>query len=191
MKICNVYGLYSSARPLEIRYVGQTTGSIERRLTLHFYKLRKEGAKTACAKWIKKHLSLGNTIHTKLISIGDWNTEEIKQIQIFKNFGAQLLNHTEGGGGILGYHHSTKECKKVSKRFLGKKQTEEFVEKRASAHRALNRHLTRKGSLAVIKSNEDRAGWHHKKEIAIRISCNTAFHWAIRQNRKFSYYELP
>ena len=98
---CKVYGL-SSSRHKEIRYIGQTTQPLNKRLSQHlnYAKCRK----TAVHKWMFRELNDGFKIVIFLLHDGAvFNVTEIDVIAQYKSNGARLLNLTEGGEGTVGW----------------------------------------------------------------------------------------
>lgn len=120
---CVVYGLKSS-RDGEVRYVGQTTRSTSRRLTQHMYYARSR--ETAVHHWIMREIEHGFKIELAvLVSEAVFNTTEQEVIAECRRMGARLLNHTEGGGGVLGHSQSEETRRKKSiaaKEFWGKQE---------------------------------------------------------------------
>ena len=106
MKLKNnykIYGLSSSENPDIIRYIGLTGLSLEKRLYFHLKSSKKP--KTHKEFWITKVLKSGYSIISTLIE-GDLlenivKQKEIEYIKIFKSLGANLVNGTMGGDGVL------------------------------------------------------------------------------------------
>lgn len=109
MSQCVVYGLLST-RTNEIRYIGQTTRSPNRRLSQHLTYAKKR--RTAVQLWIFREVADGFQIRMSiLVADAIFNDSEINEITKWRESGARLLNHTEGGGGVLG-HVQTEETKR-------------------------------------------------------------------------------
>ncbi len=105
-KIIKIYGI--TDHNSNIRYVGKTSRNLELRLKEHI-KDDKRGHKYY---WLKK---LNNDVEIFLIdevSEKESNYWEIFYIQLFKNWGFDLVNKTEGGDGGKGFKHSD-ETKKI------------------------------------------------------------------------------
>jgi len=99
-----IYGLYSSKNPNNIRYVGKTSESLNKRLSRHIQSCEKE--KTRKSNWIKKELKNGNKI--LIIEIfevpknDNWEKWEIYFISEYKKIGHKLTNSTIGGEDLQG-----------------------------------------------------------------------------------------
>ena len=100
---CIVYGLYSSRDPGELRYIGQTTQSPDRRYSQHKnYAKRK---KTAVHNWFLREIENGFEIELRVLVEGAvFNVTETEMIARYRNAGARLLNLTDGGEGTVGWH---------------------------------------------------------------------------------------
>ena len=120
MKNWKIYGLKLKNEDT-IRYVGQTSSDmIETRLCEHISHSRRGKYKNAY--WIKKH---SNEIEILLIedgilSLDDANKKEIEYIRLFKSFGANLNNLTNGGDGTQGIIFTDEHRKKLSEARKGK-----------------------------------------------------------------------
>lgn len=117
MKKGVIYGLIC---PLtnEVRYIGLTTQSLNKRLYKHLYEIDSHTSKKN--SWLKKlrNLDLLSEIKIQLIeecNIDILNDREVYWISEFKNKGYELTNMTIGGDvGSLGHKHSEEALKKIS-----------------------------------------------------------------------------
>lgn len=101
MTKCIVYGLYSS-RDDELRYIGQTTQSIARRLIQHRSYARRQ--QTAVHKWFIREVHEGFDISIKELACNAvMHVTEQALIAEHKASGARLLNLTDGGEGTIGW----------------------------------------------------------------------------------------
>lgn len=108
-----VYGLLSSRSPDEIRYIGQTTRSIARRLSQHLTYAKKR--RTAVQLWIDREMKDGYEIILRvLVANAVFDKTEMHLIAEYRKSGSRLLNHTEGGGGVLGHSPNDETRKKKS-----------------------------------------------------------------------------
>lgn len=109
-----VYGLCGDDG--ELRYVGQTSRSSKQRLTQHL-SYAKMNKMTAVHKWIVSRLGAGDTIHIVILaSDAVWNETEKQVIAFHRASGSKLLNHTDGGEGTLGFHHSGRKRPDLAER---------------------------------------------------------------------------
>lgn len=97
-----VYGLASSEDGV-VRYVGQTTGQLDRRLIHHHYDAKKLGT-IHKSNWIRRVIERGFEI--QIVPIEEnapWGSAEIKWIAWYRQNGFDLVNTTDGGEGVVGY----------------------------------------------------------------------------------------
>jgi hypothetical protein len=95
---------------LEIKYVGKTATSIQKRYSQHKHNWkRKVGRLNRLNSWIK-NLDKSNML--PIIEVIDevdndsWIEAEMGYIRLFKAIGCNLKNHTMGGEGTCGYKMS-------------------------------------------------------------------------------------
>lgn len=108
-----------------IRYIGQTSVGM-RRVRKHFYRSEKRNLHVY--NWIRalRALDLEPKVSVLLeCDISVLNKEEEFYISYLKSLGCNLTNHTGGGGGIRGFHHSTLTKAKLSKALSGKEMSPE------------------------------------------------------------------
>lgn len=101
-RTCTVYALYASNDP-SIRYVGQTTMGVHRRVGHHVARaLRKTAKPTHREAWIRKVVRDGHTVEYKVLQeCAAWNVDEIRWIKWYTDQGADLVNATAGGEGMI------------------------------------------------------------------------------------------
>lgn len=98
-KLVTIYGL-SSSQTGDIRYIGQTTQSLQKRLDSHIHS-PKSHRRRHCSMWIKSVLKKGHKVLIKVLyENAVWNETEQDLIRVFREMGARLANHTDGGGGV-------------------------------------------------------------------------------------------
>lgn len=112
MSICNseprkvtVYALMSSADDKKVRYIGQTTQTLYKRLLAHV-SLSKRSRSRHLNCWISQQLKDGNTI--EIVSVVDnaiWDVDECRIIAEYRASGVELVNATSGGQGTYGDKH--------------------------------------------------------------------------------------
>lgn len=116
-----VYGLSTSADE-RVRYIGQTVRSLQIRLNAHL-RWARNGKKSALFAWIRKHELLGETIIITPIMVGAILHEtEIETIALHKRLGANLVNSTRGGEGIVGLIRTFEHSQKISDAQRGQKR---------------------------------------------------------------------
>ena len=128
MKNIKIYILIDP-RNNKIKYVGQTSLSLMERLRIHKERsVNAKNRKVCC--WIKSLMNKKLEPIIKLIEDNViWNESEIKWITHFKSIGIDLLNHTDGGEGTLGYKWSEEALKNISKIRKGRKLSNEHKNK--------------------------------------------------------------
>jgi len=116
-----VYGLFTSADE-QVRYVGQTVSPLQTRLR-HHLGLARRGKISALFSWIRKHERIGETIEIKpLVRDAVQHETEIQVIAFFKDAGANLVNSTIGGEGIVGLPRTPEHQKKIADAQRGQKR---------------------------------------------------------------------
>lgn len=140
-----VYSL-SSTRNGEVRYIGQTTQPLNRRLVQHrnYAKLRRV---TAVHKWMVREIEAGFEISIEpLIENAVLHETEMAVIAQYRSTGARLLNLTDGGEGTIGWHGNKgnkrpdlAEKNRQSKGKPGHPSTPETNAKISAAHKGRKR----------------------------------------------------
>jgi group I intron endonuclease len=121
--------LSSSQTPDEVRYVGQTIGSLRVRFNSHIYRMNKDKRDFHISRWMRQVYANGfHVVKLQLEEVDDTiiNEREIKWIQYFKDSGFSLTNMTEGGSG--GVRPSEEVRKKISDSKLGKPRPAHVIE---------------------------------------------------------------
>jgi group I intron endonuclease len=116
--------IYTLSHPItkKVVYVGKTINTLETRLYGHIGDSKRHNRKIC--KWISKLTSEGLI---PLIEELDSSSEEdlarleIFYIELFKAWGFDLKNHTDGGEGLIGFNHSEKSKLLMSKERKGEK----------------------------------------------------------------------
>lgn len=100
-----IYGLRLSGST-EYRYIGLTTATLKKRLSGHKSQAFTKKSRLAVHCWMRKHgpdLILGEVMeYCPIDDLPYLNYAEKYWIQSLKEFGHRLLNHTDGGEGVLG-----------------------------------------------------------------------------------------
>lgn len=142
----NLYILTDPRAPLEIRYVGITSTSLEKRLYQHI-KEAKGKTKSHRCNWIRKLISEGIQPKIELLDVlPTWEAAceaEIKSIATLLEFGYNLVNGTLGGEGSFGMKLSSETKQKISEAgkgntyCLGRRLSEETKRKIGEANRGM------------------------------------------------------
>jgi len=117
-----VYYLYSTEFGSDLcnmRYIGQTKQSIEKRLKCHIQWSFTKRYNSYVYNWIRSVYAKGFEVKIGLL-VDDciWNITEIEQIKKYKDLGYKLTNLTDGGEGCLNLSNEVRERK--SKSMMGK-----------------------------------------------------------------------
>lgn len=156
MDIINIYTL---SHPItnEIRYVGQTKHNLKTRLMGHL----KSKDKTHRTYWIKSLVNKGLTPKIELIesvSKEKGNECEIYWIMMFKSWGFNLCNLTEGGETSTTKHITRNKswCENISKGKLNSEFKYSEESKLKMSESAKSRGINAKGSkLSKLKLSDD------------------------------------
>jgi len=151
--------IYTLSNPItdEIRYVGQTKHDLEQRLKGHL----KSKDKTHRTYWIKSLIKNNLKPKIELIETVDkknGNECEIFWIMMFKSWGFDLCNLTEGGGRSTTKHITRNKewCENISKGKLKSKFKYSEESKLKMSVSAKNRGTNSKGSkLSKLMLSED------------------------------------
>jgi len=112
----------------EIRYVGKTVGSLEKRLSEH---LKYNGADHR-SFWIQSLLKQGLEPLIEQVDVCydcEWQEKEAMWIRQCKAYGYDLTNGTEGGDGCTGWKHTEESRENLSNALKGRVFTEEWKQK--------------------------------------------------------------
>ena len=138
---------------LEIRYVGKTIGSLNKRLCNHIANAKGNKHNKHLSNWILNILNDKKRPIIELIEECDnsvWEEREKYWISQYSN----LINLTKGGDGCIGFTHSPETINKLKLVNLGRKHTEEFKE--AMSKRLKGVPLSKEHIAKIVKSNTGR-----------------------------------
>ena len=124
----------------QVRYVGQTVDP-EKRYNLHLFHSRQGRARTHKEKWINSLLEQGIKPAIEIVwegKLDQLDKKEIEFIALFKSFGANLTNTTQGGKSTRGRKCSEETKQKFRELFKGKRLRPPITdaEKRATSIRS-------------------------------------------------------
>jgi GIY-YIG catalytic domain/NUMOD3 motif len=125
-----IYGLYDPQSG-ELRYVGQTVQSLNKRLTQHVCKARSDSDHRAC--WIRS-VGYPEIRAIQELPIADLNAAEQYWIAFTQETGCRLVNATAGGEGGVGFPADVRA--KIGASHRGMKHTEEARRKMSASKRA-------------------------------------------------------
>jgi hypothetical protein len=117
-----IYGLIDP-RTDQLRYVGKTSASLEKRLSAHVARCNLL-TKRHSSRWLKGLADSG--LHPEIFEIeivqagGDWIEAEQFWIAYFRSIGADLTNICVGGEGVGGYKFSPERKQELSEKFKGR-----------------------------------------------------------------------
>lgn len=143
-----IYGLVDP-RDNEIKYIGKTLSKLNIRLNAHIND-KKQSKKQSWIKHLKDLSLLPTIILLDTCNEKDCYYWEQWWIQVFKSWGFELKNLTDGGPGSTGLKKSQEERKKMSEirkgkrtgsdnHFYGKKHTEETKKKISEKSKGIKR----------------------------------------------------
>ena len=113
---CIIYSLMSSEDG-RVRYIGQTTQSVQRRLAQHLADATSTRSDTRCHRWIRKSIRNGYDVTIDVVEENaEINTAEIKWIKHYRTLHDDLTNILNGGDlGAVGVKRSKVTCERMSK----------------------------------------------------------------------------
>jgi hypothetical protein len=113
------YEVYALADPRTgaIRYVGWSYDAAQR-FKDHLKCARNGRGRTRSANWIRSLLRIDLEPLQVIVEtgIGEWAEAERRWIRYYRRIGADLTNHTDGGGGVPGMKHSPETIEKLRRR---------------------------------------------------------------------------
>ena len=146
---------------LEIRYVGKTVRSLNRRLGNHIANAKGNKHNKHLSNWIMSILKEGKRPIIELIEECDnsvWEEREKYWISQYNN----LINLTEGGDGCIGFIHNSETINKLRLINLGRKHTEEF--KKAMSKRLKGISHSKEHSAKIAKANTGKKASEETKK---------------------------
>jgi hypothetical protein len=166
-RTCSIYFLYSSRNIFEIKYIGQTTTSLQKRLSSHIKVSKKSKTKKDC--WIQQELNDGFTVSIGLLEENAiWDSSEIEIIKKFKSYDLELVNTLSGGSGSRDYPQELKDkISAISKNLWSdenyrKKQSElklgvSWSKARRESHNAKTpEEKTESGKKSILKMTKEQ-----------------------------------
>ncbi len=154
-----------------IRYIGQTIVKPTNRLNQHIYQWKRSGNKlNYLNSWIK-NLSKENLkpkleILEHISKLEELDFWEEYYIGLFKSWNINLVNSTNGGGGIRGLKQSEESKNKRLKSL----ETSELWKIRNKRHSLIMKNLYKKG---IIKLGYSHLSKEKRKEVSLKISKNS------------------
>jgi hypothetical protein len=103
--LCSIYGLYST-EDMVVRYIGQTTQTVEYRRKQHLIEAIRPPGTSRCHRWIRKVLRSGYEIGAILLEANcAWNEAEIRWIAKYREEHPDIMTNLSAGGcGFFGKH---------------------------------------------------------------------------------------
>ena len=151
-----VYGLYDP-RDGALRYIGQTTVPLAKRLCLH--TARKElSNRRHVTSWLKQLSGLGLLPRIEELAVAYsrevLDTLETNLISEARSRGDKLTNHTNGGRGMSGYILSKETRSKMSVSRTGVHRSDETKAKISAANKGLVRSEELKKQWSIAHRSE-------------------------------------
>lgn len=135
IQFVKIYGLSAPPLDAQVRYVGVTTRSLDKRLVEHLREART-GKMTHKAKWLRKMLASGVTPVALLLAEvpeSEWEQTEREHIAAFSN----LTNSCAGGRGTLNPSPETRALRSAASK--GKRHTPETRARMSVSMRGVKR----------------------------------------------------
>lgn len=144
--LCSVYGLSSSEDDV-VRYIGQTTKPLDRRLTQHSMAANsKQTQRSTLYAWIRKASRNGHIITIRLLEAEcPWDEAERRWIADYRErYPGTLINLSDGGCGFSG---SRSEATKAKMRKPKSEAAKAAMSKPKSASHKANFSLSLVGNI--------------------------------------------
>lgn len=142
----------------EVRYVGKTIKSLNRRLSDHLWAKNKSHKTSWIISLTKQNLKP----LIELIEIVEetvWQEREIYWIKFYKDLGANLCNHTIGGEGQHGAKRSNETKKLMSNAHVGRKYKPKTEEQKFNISKGVKTYLiSQKLENTMVGGNRDVKG---------------------------------
>jgi group I intron endonuclease len=180
--MCKIYVLVDPDT-LEIRYIGQTINSVEKRLQQHI-GAAKRGKKSYLYNWIRKLLNKNKA--PKIITIQNnaiFNESEKYWIQQYRNLDFNLLNLTDGGEGNLGWKPPIETRHKMSRKLIGNKR---MFNKKHSAETKKKMSLSHMGKPHLKGESNPMSKLSSKDVQAIKELYDSGSYTQIDLSKKFN-----
>ncbi len=159
--MCTIYCLCDPSNK-EIRYIGQTVNSLNKRMAIHIYYAKKNG-NSRLYKWIRYILSQGLVPTIEVLQENAiWNIDEIQWIQAYKVIGYDLVNGTQGGDGTLGHTHQVSVESKNKMSIIAKNSF-----KHGRKHAMLGKRHDNEAKNKIKEKRVNQKIWRHKKVICL------------------------
>ncbi|GAC1700037.1 MAG: hypothetical protein NVS9B4_00670 [Candidatus Acidiferrum sp.] len=168
LKHTTIYALHDPVT-LELRYIGKTSGTLEKRLAAHLRDAQNTSTlrcSTYRLTWLRS-LSAPPVIVPLLITSHEFSVDmERAVIQHFRKLGYRLTNKTGGGEGKPGWVPPAEYREAMSSKLTGIKRSAETIDKCKIA--AQKRGIPAAARVAVTAHNTGRAlSEEHKQALSV------------------------
>lgn len=194
----HIYTLSDPRLPARIRYVGWTINP-KRRLREHVSRAQYHREDTHKARWIRGLLSIG--IKPDLITIEQTDELHVQErerywISYYRTLGFPLTNLSEGGDGVLGYHHTPEIIEKYSSKLRGRPKSPAHRKNisiartgsKASLETRTQMSITRRGRRMPASAIEKTSAFHRGRKRSESTKAKLRAAWVLRRaklERKF------
>lgn len=144
-----IYGLIKKSEPGRIRYIGQTSQLINKRLTQHRYHSKTLMKNTPVGKWIRKYRNEIEIVVLK--ENAEWNIDEIKFIKEYRSLETNLLNICNGGSGNQKDFITQEHKEAISSKLTGVAKTKEHCKNISNGRKGIKFSNQHKNNL--VKSH--------------------------------------
>lgn len=188
-----IYALCDSrvTDPLQrVRYIGQTTVRLSRRLGGHVNTAQR-GGHTHRDRWMRSVWDDGGVVTIEslaVVPIERWAHAEAEMIARYRSCGARLTNATDGGEGMPNPNAETRE--RLRRAFVGRPLRPEHRAKIGAAHRGTPCSVEQRASISATltgrplsdetraKMSNARKGRKHSPEHSAKISAAKRAYYA-------------
>lgn len=165
MEIVTFHRIYVLSARGVVRYVGVTGGSEQDRLEHHLYEA-KSGIRNHRCNWLRSLKSKRPQVEVvEWIRPEDRDERETYWIALFRAYGHDLVNETDGGDGTRGYVFTPEVCQKISKAITGLKKSPECRAKMSASHKGRPKTPEHRKAMS-----EAQKGRKHPRELVLKAN---------------------
>lgn len=156
----------------QVRYVGKTKRNPRQRLRGHIVDAKRYDYRSG--RWITSLLDQGLEPVIRVLETVEegWQARERFWIKNYREAGAELTNHTDGGEGTDGFQHTTETRRAMSAERQRRWQDPSYKERvRAQMRVSANDPCVKSGRIASVKRVTNQPEVRAKRSATARAQC--------------------